>query len=142
MIASVRSAFPQESIDNIRYDLLRTGSVEVTSNRILERGYLDRPPPAYFTLYPATPAADVTTTDTPAPAPAASSSTSSKGASLISRYGLEARASTEVSSGEFTDKAAWEDSATKREASLKERKAQMILAARQRLLAQQAASSS
>lgn len=27
--------------DNIRYDLLRTGSVEITSNKILERGYLD-----------------------------------------------------------------------------------------------------
>jgi hypothetical protein len=29
------------SRDNIRYDLLRTGNVEVTSNKILERGYLD-----------------------------------------------------------------------------------------------------
>ncbi|KAG8720205.1 hypothetical protein FRC09_009930 [Ceratobasidium sp. 395] len=145
MIASVRSAFPQESIDNIRYDLLRSGSVEVTSNKILERGYLDRPPPAYFTLYPATPAADATTTDTPAPAPSGSSSatSASKNNNLISRYGLETRASTETSSGEFSDKAAWEDSAAKREASLKERKAQMILAARQRLLAQsQAATSS
>lgn len=27
--------------DNIRFDLLRTGSVEQTTNRILERGYLD-----------------------------------------------------------------------------------------------------
>ncbi|KAB5588977.1 Autocrine motility factor receptor [Ceratobasidium theobromae] len=138
MIASVRSAFPQESIDNIRYDLLRSGSVEITSNKILERGYLDRPPPAYFTLYPPTPAADVTTTDTPAPSPtpSASSSTATKNASLISRYGLEARANTEGNSTEFSDKAAWEDSAAKREASLRERKAQMILAARQRMLAQ------
>jgi len=27
--------------DNIRYNLLRTGSVEVTTNKILERGFLD-----------------------------------------------------------------------------------------------------
>ncbi|QRW07440.1 CUE domain protein [Ceratobasidium sp. AG-Ba] len=142
MIASVRSAFPQESIDNIRYDLLRSGSVEVTSNKILERGYLDRPPPAYFTLYPATSAADATTTDTPAPTPTPSDSTSTSSSkpNLISRYGLEARATTETGSGEYNDKAAWEDSAAKREASLKERKAQMILAARQRMMAQQAAS--
>lgn len=92
-----------------------------------------KPPPAYFTLYPPTPAADVTTTDTPAPSPtpSASSSTATKNASLISRYGLEARANTEGNSTEFSDKAAWEDSAAKREASLRERKAQMILAARQ-----------
>ncbi|CAE6528792.1 unnamed protein product [Rhizoctonia solani] len=139
MIASVRSAFPQESIDNIRYDLLKSGSVEITSNKILERGALDRPPPAYFTLYPQTPAADVTTTDTPAPS--ATANTSAKAASLISRYGLENRAK-EDSGTEFSDKAAWEDSAAKREASLKERKAQMILAARQRLLAQQSQSQS
>ncbi|KAF8671443.1 P-loop containing nucleoside triphosphate hydrolase protein [Rhizoctonia solani] len=139
MIASVRSAFPQESIDNIRYDLLKSGSVEITSNKILERGYLDRPPPAYFTLYPPTPAADVTTTDTPSPT--STNDTSVKNTSLLSRYGLEARAN-EGSATEFSDKAAWEDSASKREASLKERKAQMILAARQRMLAQQSQSSS
>src|ERR1700729_206459 len=27
--------------DNIRYDLLRTGNVELTSNKILEKGFLD-----------------------------------------------------------------------------------------------------
>ncbi|CAE6451886.1 hypothetical protein ACGC1H_005854 [Rhizoctonia solani] len=138
MIASVRSAFPQESIDNIRYDLLRSGSVEITSNKILERGSLDGPPAAYFTLYPPTPAADVTTTDTPAPS---ATGTPTKAANLISRYGLENRAQVE-SGTEFSDKAAWEDSAAKREASLKERKAQMILAARQRMLAQQSQSPS
>ncbi|KAH7323319.1 hypothetical protein B0J17DRAFT_682920 [Rhizoctonia solani] len=138
MIASVRSAFPQESIDNIRYDLLKSGSVEITSNKILERGYLDRPPPAYFTLYPPTPAADVTTTDTPA---LPTTTSTPKQSNLISRYGLESRA-TESSTTEFSDKAAWEDSAAKREASLKERKAQMILAARQRMLAQQSQSQS
>ncbi|KAF8751173.1 CUE domain [Rhizoctonia solani] len=140
MIASVRSAFPQESIDNIRYDLLKSGSVEITSNKILERGYLDRvPSPSLLHSLSPTPAADVTTTDTPSPT--STNDTSVKNTSLLSRYGLEARAN-EGSATEFSDKAAWEDSASKREASLKERKAQMILAARQRMLAQQSQSSS
>lgn len=29
------------SRDNIHYDLLKTGSVEVTSNKLLERGFLE-----------------------------------------------------------------------------------------------------
>ena len=27
--------------DNVRYDLLRTGNVEATTNKILERGFLE-----------------------------------------------------------------------------------------------------
>ena len=34
--------------DNIRFDLLRTGSVELTSNKILERGFLEPVPPFLF----------------------------------------------------------------------------------------------
>jgi hypothetical protein len=30
-----------DSSDNIHYSLLRTGSVELTTNKILERGFLD-----------------------------------------------------------------------------------------------------
>jgi coupling of ubiquitin conjugation to ER degradation protein 1 len=60
--------------DNVRYDLLRTGSVELTSNKILERGFLDavRPlpyfhvPPFFPCPYPAT----LTHTHTPRTAPA------------------------------------------------------------------------
>ena len=54
---------------------------------------------------------------------------------LISRFSLESRLpSTDalpLSEQEADGRAAWEDTAEKREASLRERKAQMILAARQ-----------
>jgi len=153
-VETIHNMFPDIPVDNIRYDLLRTGNVQATSNKILERGFLPAPPPAYYTLYPR--AVDPTQ---PAPAPstaraltpATSSQDKGKGKAkadnLITRYRLEDRlasgATTALSAPEeAAGKAAWEDSPEKREASLRERKAQMILAARQRLLAQQAAQAS
>jgi coupling of ubiquitin conjugation to ER degradation protein 1 len=54
---------------------------------------------------------------------------------LISRFGLEKQLfSTDIAPASEQDaggRAAWEDTAEKREASLRERKARMILAARQ-----------
>ncbi|KAH9925979.1 uncharacterized protein B0H18DRAFT_1007236 [Fomitopsis serialis] len=145
MVDTVHTMFPDIPSDNIRYDLLRTGSVQTTTNTILERGFLPAPPPAYYTLYPRA----LNSTDTaparrgPTPAAASSSSSKSKSSSLIERYNLEDRVA--LSSGveartpeEAAGRAVWEENAEKREASLRERKAQMILAARQRLLAQQA----
>jgi len=54
--------------------------------------------------------------------------------SLIARYNLEERVQSEEKvqmEGEGGGKAVWENSAEKREASLRERKAKMVLAARQ-----------
>jgi len=51
--------------------------------------------------------------------------------SLITRFDLEDRLSKPEAIAEVGGRAVWEDSAAKREASLRERKAQMILAARQ-----------
>nr|GAT58895.1 predicted protein [Mycena chlorophos] len=137
MIDTIHTMFPDIPPDNIRYDLMRTGSVELSSNKILERGFLDPPPPAYYTLYPRNP--------TPAPRPAQAAGTSSavrKTApqpTLIERYNLQERVEEKetFSDSDVGGKALWEDTAAKREASLKERKAQMILAARQRMLAAQ-----
>ena len=146
MIDTIHAMFPDIPTDNIRFDLLRTGNVEQTSNKILERGFLPAPPPAYYTLYPRTPEPTAPTQ------PGATNSNATAGPSkakkqdnLITRYQLEARTSATSLSAEPEEagkKAVWEDSAEKREASLRERKAQMILAARQRLLAQQAKESS
>ncbi|KAG2068624.1 hypothetical protein BDR04DRAFT_1129160 [Suillus decipiens] len=138
MVNQIHSMFPAIPQDNIRYDLLRTGSVEVTSNKILERGYLDAPPPAYFTVYPRTEVP-------PQPRQVASQGQTTGLAptpkeDLISRYKLQDRvaSSTFLPEGDLSfGKANWEDTSEKREASLRERKAQMILAARQRMLAQQ-----
>ncbi|KAF7377679.1 hypothetical protein MSAN_00190900 [Mycena sanguinolenta] len=138
MIDTISNMFPDIPPDNIRYDLLRTGSVELSSNKILERGFLDPPPPAYFTLYPRDPNAEQVAR--PAAGGAASTAIKAPKQSLIDRYNLQQRVTQPgplIEEDQSGGKAAWEDSAEKREASLKERKAQMILAARQRMLAQQ-----
>lgn len=96
-----------------------------------------QPPGAFHTLYPPNGTSSAQQTR-PATQGAGSSSSvqSKKTASLIERYHLEDR----VQKGETVEeekvggKATWEDSPEKREASLKERKAQMILAARQCVL--------
>ncbi|OBZ77555.1 Coupling of ubiquitin conjugation to ER degradation protein 1 [Grifola frondosa] len=131
--------------DNIRYDLLRTGSVEHTSNKILERGFLPAPPPAYYTLYPRA----VEPTASAASASSAYNPVAAKGKAkaenLLTRYNLQGLAtgsSIGIAPEDAGGKAIWEESAEKREASLRERKARMILAARERLLAKQEASPS
>ncbi|KAF7795474.1 hypothetical protein EIP86_006635 [Pleurotus ostreatoroseus] len=135
-VEAIHSMFPDIPSDNIRYDLLRTGSVELTSNKILERGFLPAPPPAYYTLYPR-----AVESDTPRGAPAAKSAPASKPKeNLITRYHLEQRiavsepatAATSTATATATDEMhVWQESADKREASLRERKAKMILAARE-----------
>ena len=138
---------------NIHYDLLRTGSVELTTNKILERGFLDavrallspyptlpifsQPPEVYFTLYPRQSGADIVRSagaQTAARTAIAATQARPK-ETLISRYGLETRLPNEdivpSPQQDAGGRAVWEDTAEKREASLRERKAQMILAARQ-----------
>ncbi|KAH9475955.1 hypothetical protein JR316_0011520 [Psilocybe cubensis] len=162
MVTTISNMFPDIPADNIRYDLLRTGSVEQTTNKILERGYLDAPPAAYHTLYPQTQAAapvsapattSTNTSNTNLGAGSASGSTSKKPApSLIARYNLQdlvketenGKGKAVASSGQDLEdpfkaggKAVWEDTPEKREESLRQRKAQMVLAARQRFLSQQ-----
>jgi coupling of ubiquitin conjugation to ER degradation protein 1 len=141
---------------NIHYDLLRTGSVELTTNKILERGFLDavrallsrlirpysfmpsQPPDAYFTLYPRQSDSDVVQRPAGAPNAARTTTTATQARAkdtLISRYGLESRLSgadgVPSPQQDAGGGARWEETAEKREASLRERKAQMILAARQ-----------
>ncbi|KAI9456747.1 hypothetical protein F5148DRAFT_1277098 [Russula earlei] len=143
-VATVIGMFPDIPYANIHYDLLRTGSVELTTNKILERGFLDVPPEGYFTLYPHISSANAV----PRPGTQAGVRPATTGGvqirpkeSLISRFGLESRlpaVDTVPSPEQDTGgRAVWEDTAEKREASLRERKAQMILAARQRMLAAQ-----
>jgi len=146
MIDTIRNMFPDIPVDNIRYDLLRTGSVELSTNKILERGFLDAPPPAYYTIYPRDTNQNSNAAPRPGQQPAAPTASKKPPAaeSLISRYALEDRAAKPgpaIAEEEIGGKAVWEDTAEKREASLRERKAQMILAARQRMKAQQTSAS-
>ncbi|KAH8109482.1 hypothetical protein DFH11DRAFT_1627649 [Phellopilus nigrolimitatus] len=152
MLETISTMFPDMPKDNIRYDLLRTGNVELTTNKIIERGYLDAPPAAYYRVYPRSEQQSQITHPAVAPgvrAPTGTSSaiagpSSAKSASLISRFHLETRleATPNIENPEAAGgKTAWEATPERREQSLKERKAQMILAARQRMLSQQEAAS-
>jgi len=144
MVDTIGNMFPDIPKDNIRYDLLRTGSVEMTTNKILERGFIEPPPQSYYTLYPRTPAPSQPNQTT-----SSSSSIPKPRNTLISRYNLQSRVSQqdqestptlipdELDVGAGGGKAKWEDTPEKREASLRERKEKMILAARQRMLAAQ-----
>ncbi|KZV76905.1 hypothetical protein PENSPDRAFT_645988 [Peniophora sp. CONT] len=136
MIDTVTSMFPDIPRANVHYDLLRTGSTEQTATKILERGFLDAPPPAYFTLYPSTNAP--AQPGRPAARPPIPTTSSAKAReTLIQRYKLEDKLDTTAPVTEDAGgKAVWEDTAEKREASLRARKQQMILAARQRMLEQ------
>jgi len=146
MVDTVHSMFPDIPKDNIRYDLLRTGSAELTTNKILEKGFLDAPPAPYYRLYPRA--------SQPAPQPRQNNATASGSKpkppqpTLINRFHLEKRiespepedveilTNSTVGNGGST-KGVWQDSAEKREQNLKERKERMILAARKRLLDQE-----
>ncbi|KAJ7574676.1 hypothetical protein C8J56DRAFT_872070 [Mycena floridula] len=140
MLETVSTMFPDIPQENIRYDLLRTGSVERTTNKILEKGFLDAPPNAYYTLFPRDPNTPSSNAPGPAGATAATGKSQPAQETLISRYKLKDRvasSSEPISEEEIGGKAVWESTAAQREASLKERKAKMVLAARQRLLAMQ-----
>ncbi|KAF8269425.1 Nrap protein-domain-containing protein [Lactarius quietus] len=95
-----------------------------------------KPPESYFTLYPrpATSARSAGALATARAAAPAATLTQAKD-TLISRFSLESRLPTvdapPPSEQDVDGGAVWEDTAEKREASLRERKAQMILAARQ-----------
>ncbi|THH01012.1 hypothetical protein EW026_g1612 [Hermanssonia centrifuga] len=135
-VDTVHAMFPDIPRENIHFELLRSGNVQQTSNKILERGFLPAPPPAYYTIYPRT-----ATPDAPRPGPAANTNQNKSAPqpkeNLISRYRLENRLDSSAASSATEDPLKWDDSPEKREAGLRERKARMVLAARQRLLAQQ-----
>lgn len=160
MIESVRSAFPDIPTANIHYHLLRSGSVETTVNTLLERGYLDAPPAAYFRAFPAT-TTEPTTATGGASKPSASKS-DSKPQSLIQRFHLESKLNADpdtsvanwdgagpipaaakgkgrASVGSNTGASVWEATPEKRQESLQKRKEAMILAARKRMLEKEAA---
>lgn len=129
--------------------------METTTNKILERGFLDavcasyfpllsniasdekfQPPNAYYTLYPRNPDATTSSRRATTSATATGIKPAAPKDSLIARYKLEDRIaeaspSEPILEEEIGGKAVWEPTPEKREASLQERKAKMVLAARQ-----------
>jgi len=124
--------FPDIPMDNIHYDLLRTGSTERTVNKVLETGFLPAPPPSYVRSPTEQPARPV-----PSNSAQPIKSNASKTSSLISRFHLEPRLERDEPAV-VSSKSSWEATPSQRQANLAERKAQMILAARKRLLEKQA----
>ena len=94
-----------------------------------------QPPPAYFTLYPRPDGLNNAQRRSPQTL-ASSATTTTRHPSLIERYQLAEKVAEEPTvpdqdPADVGGKAKWEDTPDKREASLRERKAQMVLAARQ-----------
>lgn len=168
MIASVRAAFPDIPTDNIHYDLLRTGSVELTVNRLLERGFLDPPPAAYRRAFPVTGASNDGMSNASGDSKPAGKPPVPQVPSLIQRFQLQSKLSNgadEVPTWDGTgpipsaakgkgrastsapivpipssNAGVWEATKEQRQSSLQKRKEAMILAARQRLLEKETAS--
>lgn len=160
MIDSVKTLFPHIPDASIRYDLQRSGSVEETCERILNEGGLPPPPAGFFG------AAESSTTSTAAAvraqnanrtapltaAAAAGASTGvttpTKSPNLISRFGLQSRlASDDLTSTPLSNKStssqgspsSWATTPEERARILKDRKEQMILEARKKMLERQQA---
>lgn len=160
MVDSVKTLFPHIPDASIRYDLQRSGSVEVTCERILNEGGLPSPPAGFFgTAEPSTPSnaatlraqaaqnANRTPNGAAASGSASALSTPSKSPNLISRFGLQSRIAGEddllstpksnASTSSQGSPSAWAQTPEERAKLLKDRKEQMILEARKKLLERQ-----
>ncbi|KAI5453926.1 hypothetical protein NCC49_004921 [Naganishia albida] len=147
MIQNVHAAFPHISHSAIAYSLSKTRSVQATSEAILEQGFLPEPP-ASFPTHPY-----ITSLAPPPPQPSTpTTATADKPQinhpSLIERYNLTSavraqdKGKARQADGELSEAAqsrAWNADKAAREKTLQDRKAKMILEARQRLLEKQAA---
>ncbi|PKI83489.1 hypothetical protein MVES1_002797 [Malassezia vespertilionis] len=144
MVDTVRNLFPHIPETSIRYDLMQSRNAEITCDNILQNGYLPTPPPEFLATLPqaahSTSSAETTesgkdTLSRPAP-------------NLIARFQLDSRLNEDSSMSTALDKGKapahrslsneWSTSSKAREFALQERKAQLILQARQRMLQRKA----
>ncbi|WFD28263.1 hypothetical protein MNAN1_003271 [Malassezia nana] len=128
MVGVVKSMFPHVPEASIRYDLMVSGSAEVTCDKILQQGYLPPPPDGFPGTEEASAAPAEESSQTISTAEALEPAPPSN---LISRYHLEERLTdSNPESHASSIKSVWHDNADDRQKSLQERKAQMILQAR------------
>ncbi|KAK9458145.1 hypothetical protein V1511DRAFT_28462 [Dipodascopsis uninucleata] len=152
MIEVVQSVAPNLSVEQIRYDLERSGSVELTIDRILAEGSLPYPPDYQPNAVSSSsaragtgPATNLT---------GQSTSSQSQYTDLITRYNLKSRLSgkssnkpTEPTTIETLEESAtvpangkkpskWSQSKEERQRILKKQREEMILRARQKLEAE------
>ncbi|KAK9466170.1 hypothetical protein V1512DRAFT_264033 [Lipomyces arxii] len=131
MIEVVQSIAPALTVEQIRYDLERTGSVEVTIDRVLAEGGLPMPPNAV-------PVA-------PTPSASTSSAAQTQYPDLISRYNLKEKlntgdslekidsTSTSSEGSGARNKMKWSQSKEQRQEMLRKQREEMILRARRKL---------
>ncbi|SPO22147.1 uncharacterized protein UTRI_02153_B [Ustilago trichophora] len=156
MVDSVKTLFPHIPDASIRYDLQRSGSIEATCERILNEGGLPSPPAGFFgTAEPSTPSNAATVRaqnairahHAAASGSASAISTPSKSPNLISRFGLQTRIADDLPSTPTSNTSissqgspsSWATTPEERARLLKDRKEQMILEARRKLLERQQA---
>lgn len=129
MIEVVQSLAPNLTVEQIRYDLERTGNVEATVERYLSEGSLPFPP-GYQA--PPAPASHSETASS-------SRASSSEPENLLKKYKVE---NSDINS-EFEgplQKTTWKDTKEEREAQLRKKQQEMVLRARQKLAKKEAAS--
>ncbi|KAI8072916.1 hypothetical protein BC940DRAFT_316369 [Gongronella butleri] len=127
MVETVRAMFPDIPTAAIQADLQRTGSVETTVDNVLRDGGL----PVPVSAVPSQPTS-------PSPSNHATNNTTSSSSSrkqhdnLIQRYKLDPAAN-----GAVEPPKVWEADPTKRQHALQQRKAFMVMQARQKLMDKQ-----
>ncbi|KAL9025650.1 MAG: hypothetical protein Q9196_005557 [Gyalolechia fulgens] len=128
-IEQIAQMFPQLNRRDIQWDLQRNGgSVQATTERVLSGRSLDRPPPSFQPIQPL-PSSSYTA---PAPLPPRPSHPD-----LIARYKLESRISQpDVPKPEVEEEKPnapeWGKTKAERQSLLRQRKVEMVLAARRR----------
>ncbi|KAL8769773.1 MAG: hypothetical protein Q9209_004389 [Squamulea sp. 1 TL-2023] len=136
-VDQIQQMFPQLNRRDIQWDLQRNGgSVQATTERVLGGRGLERPPPSF---QPIEPASSSTAPSRPAPSPPTSSHPD-----LITRYNLASKLS---ATSQFEDpmteeersspKSGWSQSKAERQALLQKRREDMVLAARRKMEARE-----
>lgn len=117
MIEVVQTIAPNLSVEQIRYDLERTGSVETTVERYLAQGDLPTPPNTQ-----PRPRSETPTSNKP-----------KKTGSLAARYNITEKDDEEFSEKHATpEKPKWSQSKEERQNQLRKQQQEMILRARQK----------
>lgn len=127
MVEVVQAIAPQLTVSQIRYDLQRTGSVEVTVNRYMETGSLPFPPGE---LAAPQPAATANRSPNDGEDPSHNIPPSTISLNLLDKYGLHDEIDDD---NQEKSSSTWGTSRQERSSNLQKKRQEMILNARKRL---------
>ncbi|CAG8559780.1 8469_t:CDS:2, partial [Ambispora gerdemannii] len=135
MVETVCAMFPNIPPAAIRFDLQKTGSVEVTCDNILRDGGLPLPPPSIAPIVPIQSPTLNASTSASSSSSAINNNNTQTHQSLVHRYKLHEAVAKDVIPDEPPKQ--WEVTSEKRHQLLQKRKEAMVLQARKRYLEQQ-----